>query len=306
MELRHLRYFVVVAEEQNVTRAAARLHVSQPPLSRAIRQLEFDLGVDLFARDAKSLRLTEAGKFFLNEARVVLARAEEAIRAVKDMAKGRGGDLHVGYAPSLTVELLPAALKIFQRELPDVRVHLHDQSTEEMLCGLDEHRLQVALSVKPTARELAKVVFEPLFERAACVAMAPAHPLAKLRAVPLGRMSAERFIAYSQTGYPEYHLWLAEVFRGLPAPEIVEEHDSSTSLIAAVEAGRGVALIQEGFGKLSGPRLKVRAISPESPRFVFGLAYRKGALPASAEAFVKALKAASESVAFAGYAKKPQ
>lgn len=304
MELRHLRYFVVVAEEQNVTRAAARLHVSQPPLSRAIRQLEFDLGVDLFARDAKSLRLTEAGKFFLNESRAVLARAEDAMRAVKDVAKGRGGDLHVGYAPSLTVELLPAALKIFQKESPGVRVHLHDQSTEEMLRGLADDRVQVALMVKPAARDLAKIFFEPLFERAACVAMAPAHPLAKLRTVSPGRVAGERLIAYSRTGYPEYHRWMAEVFRGLPAPGIVEEHDSSTSLIAAVEAGRGVALIQEGFGKLSGSRLKVRAVSPVPTRFVFGVAHRKGSLAASAEAFVKALKAAGGGVLFSEVAKK--
>src|ERR1700754_2270611 len=104
MELRHLRYFVVVAEEQNATHAAARLHLSQPPLSRQIRDLEEELGVELFRRTAKSLALTEAGKIFLGEARAVLLRAEQAVATVQDEARGKRGQLRVGYAPSLTVE----------------------------------------------------------------------------------------------------------------------------------------------------------------------------------------------------------
>src|SRR5690348_6289458 len=100
MELRHLRYFVAVAEEQNVTRAAAKLRVSQPPLSRQIRDLEEELGVILFARSAKSLRLTDEGKLFLNEARAVLLRASEAIRAVRALTGGASGELLLGYAPS--------------------------------------------------------------------------------------------------------------------------------------------------------------------------------------------------------------
>src|SRR5580698_4288825 len=115
MELRHLRYFIAVAEEQNVTRAAARLHVSQPPLSRQIRDLEEELGVSLFRRTAKSLALTEAGKIFLNEARGVLLQTEKAVQAVRAVAAGDRGQMRVGYAPSLTVEILPKALREFEK-----------------------------------------------------------------------------------------------------------------------------------------------------------------------------------------------
>src|SRR5471032_1497697 len=130
MELRHLRYFVIVAEEQNVTRAAERLHVSQPPLSRQIRDLERELGVELFRRTAKSLALTEAGKIFLIEARAVILRVDQAVETLLVAAKGNRAKLRVGYAPSLTVELLPKALRLFERDCPGVRVSLHDFSTE--------------------------------------------------------------------------------------------------------------------------------------------------------------------------------
>src|SRR6201996_9368942 len=129
MELRHLRYFVIVAEEQNVTRAAERLHVSQPPLSRQIHDLEAELGVELFHRTAKSLALTEAGKVFLNEARAVLLRVDKAVETVRTVARGDRGSLRIGYSPSLAVELLPKALRVLEHERPGIRVSLHDLST---------------------------------------------------------------------------------------------------------------------------------------------------------------------------------
>src|SRR5690349_243423 len=114
MELRHLRYFVAVAEAENVSRAAVKLHVSQPGISRQIRDLEDELGVQLFKRSAKSVKLTEAGAVFLPEAKAVLQRAEEATRAVRSVARGERGHIHVGYAPTPTVELLPLTLHAFQ------------------------------------------------------------------------------------------------------------------------------------------------------------------------------------------------
>src|SRR6266478_2863010 len=101
MELRHLRYFIAVAEKENMTRAAAQLHVSQPPLSRQIRALEDELGVALFNHGAKAVRLTEAGKVFLAEARAVVERANEAVQIVKAVAGGKRGEIHVGYVSAL-------------------------------------------------------------------------------------------------------------------------------------------------------------------------------------------------------------
>src|SRR5246500_1618552 len=168
MELRYLRYFVAVAEEQNVTRAAVRLHVSQPPLSRQIRNLEVELGIALFNRDAKTVRLTEAGRVFLTEARIILQRADDAVQMAKAVAGGKRGEIHVGYAPSLTVELLPRALKYFRESNPGVRVQLHDLSTQDMLRGLADGSLHVAMLVRVPPKVLAGLVFEELQRLPVC------------------------------------------------------------------------------------------------------------------------------------------
>ena len=293
MELRHLRYFVAVAEEQNVTRAAARLHVSQPPLSRQIRDLEGELGVALFVHGAKAVRLTEAGRVFLTEARAVVQRADEAVQTVKAVASGQRGEIHVGYAPSLTVELLPRALRIFQEANPGVRVQLHDLSTQEMLRGLRGGKLDAALLIEVSAKVMTGLVFEELHRYAVCVAVNLAHPLARARKVGLEQVARERLIAYTLADYPEYHTWLADLFAPLNGPPLIaEEHDSSTSLIASVEAGRGVALVQQGFECLAGPRLRIRPLTPAPPPFVVGVAYRKETNSPAAEQFIAAAKGA--------------
>jgi len=258
MELRHLRYFVAVAEQENVSRAALKLHVSQPGLSRQIRDLEDEIGFQLFERSAKSLRLTDAGKTFLIEARAVLQRAEDAVTKARAAAGGTRGEIHVGYAPSLTVQILPQALRTFQAEFPNVRVALHDLSTEEMLAQLSGKKLQVALTVRPPANQLRGLGIEELARYAMRVAVAPLHPLAKSKMISLAQISREPLIAYSRKDYPEYHAMLARLFA--PAgrkPRIAAEHDSGTSLIAAVESGHGLALVPECLACMVGPRLKL-------------------------------------------------
>ncbi len=275
MELRHLRYYVAVAEAENVTRAAAKLHVSQPGLSRQIRDLEAEIGFPLLERSAKAVRLTAAGRVFLTEARAVLQRADDAVKAARAQAGGLQGELHVGYAPSLTVQMLPQALRKFQGEFPEVRVRLHDLSTEEMLAGLRDEKLQLALAARPARAALRSLRFEELARYPLCVAMPPAHALARPRAIALAKLADEPLIAYSRADYPEYHDQLAALFKSLKRkPRIAEEHDSVTSLIAAVEAGRGVALVPSCLACLAGPRLKVIPLSEPGPPIIVGAIMR--------------------------------
>ncbi len=288
MELRHLRYFVVVAEEQNVTRAAERLHLSQPPLSRQIRDLEQELGVELFRRTAKSLTLTEAGKIFLMEARSVLLRADQAVETVRMVAHGDRGSLRIGYAPSLTAEFLPRALRLFERDQPGVRVALHDLSSEECSQRLAAGKIDLAVG----ASRARGFVFEKLTSYPLCCAVGIDHRLAKKRALTLDAIRQEKFIIYSREDYPEYFAWLCGLFKGRPFnPCTVEEYDGATGLIAAVEAGRGVAIVAASIHCLAGPRLKLVPVRPDIGEVAVG-ALLAASRPPLAEKFLAALKLA--------------
>ena len=291
MELRHLRYFIGVAEEENVSRAALKLHVSQPALSRQIRDLEEELGFLLLERSAKSVRLTEAGRAFLTEARAVLQRTEDAVKAARAIATGVRGELHVGYAPSLTARILPPTLRAFQAELPNVRVRLHDLSTEEMLAGLREGKLQIAFVVRLTPALLRGLRFEELARDSICLAVGPKHPLAGRRSVSLAEVAREPLITYSRKDYPDAHENLAAMFAAIKSkPRIAEEHDSVSSLIAAVEAGNGVAIAPQSLACTAGPRLKLIPFSPAPAPLIIGAAWSKDGLTAAAERFLKCAK----------------
>ena len=276
MELRHLRYFVAVAEQENVSRAALKLHVSQPGVSRQIHDFEEEIGFPLFERSAKALRLTDAGRKFLEEARAVLQRADEAVKSARAVAGGAGAEIHVGYAPSLTIQILPRALRAFQAKFPKAQVALHDLSTEEMLAGLRADKLQVALMVHPPRKMLRGLQFRELARYPLCAALSPNHPLAKSNTVSLEQLAGEPMIGYSRKDYPEYHDMLDEIFAGNRKPQIVEEHDGVTSVIAAVESGRGFALVPQCVECMAGPRVKLIPVKPAPPPIPVGAAWKNG------------------------------
>jgi len=289
MELRHLRYFVAVAEEENVSRAALKLHVSQPGISRQIHDLEDELGFQLFERSAKSVRLTGAGKVFLTEARAVLQHADDAVDKARTAAGGTSSEINVGYAPSLTIQILPQALRKFQEKFPGVRVVLHDLSTEEMLSQIGENKLQVAFTVRPSAKLLRGLNFEELARYAMCVAVAPKHPLAKSKSVSLEQISREPLIAYNRKDYPEYHEMLEKLFAPVGRkPRIVGEHDGVSSIVAAVEAGRGFALVPSCVASMVGPRLKLLPLKPALPAIPVVAIWRKKSETEPVKSFIVA------------------
>jgi len=288
MELRHLRYFVAVAEEQNVTRAAARLHVSQPPLTRQIHDLEDELGVALFSRTGKALRLTDAGRVFLEETRTVFARLDQSIVAAK-AAAGQGGELHIGYAPSPAASLLPAALHSFQRANPAARVTLHDLTTPEMLAGLRDGSLHLALMMQPPKAAMKGVVFVPLGSFDIVVAVPPGHPFARRRAVGISTILKEPLVAFSRKEYPDYHAMLARVVgKAVARVNFAQECDSGMSLLAAVEAGKGVAITISALAKTAAGRVRFVHPKPALPHAIVGAAYPSGPLAPLAKAFLEA------------------
>jgi DNA-binding transcriptional LysR family regulator len=291
MELRHLRYFVTVAELLNFTKAAAKLRVAQPSFSRQIRDLEEELGVSLLERTSRFVRLTEAGKAFAIESRAVLQHAEAAAQTARAFVKSNHERLILGYAPSLTVEVLPQALRSFEKEWPRVRVTIQDLSILEMTNGLREGRLDAALTVESSRKQMQGLAFEKLRSYPVCVALGTTHRLARAKRIDLPELNDERLIVYSREEYPEYHQWLNGLF-GRAIQRLLkkaEEHDSGTSLIAAVEAGRGVAIVASVFASVAGSRLKLREFQPSPTPLVVGVAYHPRRLGPAGRLFIQAL-----------------
>lgn len=292
MELRHLRYYVAVAEALNFTRAAARLRVAQPALSRQIRDLEDEVGVPLLRRGSRGVTLTPEGKFFLEAARRLLADADDSVQKVRALARGELGELHVGYAPSPTIELLPPALAVFQKSEPRVGIHLHDLAGNEFFEGLRSGRLDLALMQRPQGGNADGLLFECLRRYPLCVAVAPGHPLARSKTVPIRRLAAEKLVVFRHCEFSDYHHLLDRVFTGHgPRPGVAVECDSASSLFTAVEARRGVAVLPSVFARVTGRRLKFRRLTPAPAQLEVGIC-RAAHLPLApaASKFCEALR----------------
>ena len=297
VELRHLRYFVAVAETQNVLRAATqKLHVSQPAVSRQIRDLEDELGVQLFERTGKAVALTDAGRLFLKEARAVLERTDEAVRNVRALAGTGEKELHVGYSPLPGAQIVPAALRALQQAMPDVHVKLHDWSNDELLAGVRDGRLQLALIVPPFKRgEFHDLRFEELARESVRIAVPPNHPLAQRRSVSLADAAQEPIVGLHS---PYYRMYLAAVFAAVKnKPRVVEEHDSMLGVLSAIEAGTGVGLAVSSIGYTFGNRLKLVRLTPEPTPISFGMFARKGRLTPATEKFWQCAKEAAVAIA---------
>ena len=294
MELKHLRYFVAVAEIENVSRAALKLHVSQPALSRQIRDLEDELGFSLLERTAKSVRLTDAGRAFLDNARALLLNADEAVTKARAVASVEPTELHVGYSPTPTAELLPKILRAFQRAMPNIHVKLHDWSNKDILDGIRNGRLQLGLLVPPLkASRSHDLRFEELFRERVCVAVPPQHPFARHRTIPIAEIAAEPLIGLTREDYPNYYEYLSIIFSKVKQkPRVVEEHDSFSAIIATVEAGAGVAIATD-LGYSFGKRLKFLHVTPEPTPISAGIAALKGKLSPAAEKFWECAKEAA-------------
>jgi LysR family transcriptional regulator, benzoate and cis,cis-muconate-responsive activator of ben and cat genes len=298
VELRHLRYFVAVAEMENVSRAALKLHVSQPALSRQIRDLEDEIGFSLLERTAKSVRLTEAGRTFLNDARALLQSADEAVTKARAVAKAQPSELNVGYSPTPFAEILPKTLRAFQKAMPNMHVRLHDWSNNAIRDGLRDGRLQLGLIVPPVkASSMRDLRYEELFHQRVCVAVAPQHPFARRRAVPIAEVAAEPLIGLTREDYPNYYDYLSIIFSKVKQkPRVIEEHDSMSGIMSAVEAGTGVAIATD-FGYSFGNRVTFLHLTPEPKPVSVGIVGTKGRLSPAAEKFWQCAKeAASTSV----------
>lgn len=263
VELRQLRYFVAVAETSNISRAAQKLFLTQPALSRQIKALEDEIGQCLLERSAHSIRLTPAGDALLREARELLQRAEAMLQRVR--TTGQSVRLRVGYAPSLASGLLSGAVENFAQKHPAARVELFDLSTKELLAGLESDTLDVALSVGQK-RDGHGLRWTPLVQVSWQLAVNSQHPLARRRHITAAEVAREPLLVFCQRDYPEYWDAITGWLRKhRQRPAIAGEYDGVDSLLAAVESGLGVAIVTTSTARLVPARVRLKAL-PAAPK----------------------------------------
>ena len=283
MELRHLRYFVAVAEALNFTKAATRMRVAQPALSRQVSDLEEELGVDLLRRTSHGVLLTEEGKLFLEDAKATLKLADDSVMRVRALARGEVGELQVGYVPPLDLHVLPRALAEFRKTTPGVKVVLHDLGTDELCQELRNGTLHLAVIMQPSEELTAGIEFEEVGRYPFFVAMASGHPLSRMKTISVETLAKQPLVVLGRRKNSEFHRILNRVFAPL-RPNIGTESDSMNSLITEIDVGKCVAVVSGVFKQAVGARLVYRKLANTEAAMCVGIARAKnGDLPPAGE-----------------------
>lgn len=258
MELRHLKYFIVVAEELSFSRAAVRLYISQPALSRQIKNLEDELRVSLFLRQPKGLKLTEAGSFFLEQAEDILQRSYEAVQSVKARYSNIEADapLVIGYIPTILQSFLGNTLHSFGLAYPQITVHFQEMSPNEQVKKLREGTIDIAFMGNPPDELDEEFVVECVKKVPIAALITDTHPLANQQSINLAELATENFIGMSEETFPGRNDRIRDVcdYAGF-VPNLHLFADSHASMIALVSAGRGVAIMPNEAASLPHPKV---------------------------------------------------
>ncbi len=263
MDVRQLKYFIAVADEQNFGRAAARLHLSQPPLTRQIQELEAELGVLLFNRTSKGVVLTQAGDTLLRDARNILSLVTQAAERARRAGQGQTGILDVGVYGSSALNIVPRILTQFSASHPDVQVRLHNAHRSQQIDALRQGRVLIAFDrYMPDEEDLEAelVALEPLL-----VAMNQCHPLAGKPVISVGELRSEAMVMpaglNSRTANAALSLFHAHGFEPCIAYEAT---DVLTGIAAVASGGKGVALVPESAASFHLPGLVFRPLHEAS------------------------------------------
>lgn len=267
IELRRLRAFVAVVEEGNITRAAERLFIQQPPLTRLLQGLEDELGVTLLQRLPRGVRATEAGNVLFNEARALLARAELLTEAVHRAARGEQGHIAIGFTSSAALHpFVPNLLRRYRDILPGITTQLEEAGSGELLDALVDERLDVAF-VRSPASGIPGLTIEPVLREPMLVALPVGHPRAVdgAQPLPLASLANEAFILYRRpAGQGLYDAILAACHRAGFSPRVIQEAPRLPATLSLVGAGLGLSIVPASMRRLSGDGIVYRAISDEA------------------------------------------
>ncbi|MFG1374299.1 LysR substrate-binding domain-containing protein [Xanthobacter oligotrophicus] len=275
MDLRHLRYFIAVAEEKNIGRAAVRMHISQPPLTRQIQQLEAELGVTLFIRTPRGVELTEAGELFLEEARNIRSVVEQATERTQRAGQGRFGRLDVAIFGSAILDIIPKLLLAYKNAFPDVKVVLHTMNKGEQIEALRQRRINVGFNriLTPTPDITAEIVTT----EALLLAVHAAHPLAAHEVVPFYRLADYPLVLFPTGVRPSFVDTVMGLCHGAGfVPEVSQEVGDAVTGVALVASGFGVCLVPESATVLAFPGVVYRPLGglPAHARVDLSCIYR--------------------------------
>jgi len=287
MELRHLRYLVAVAEELHFGRAAIRLHISQPPLSQQIRQLEEELGVQLFERTKREVKLTDAGRRIVTEAYQVLRQADHFVNVASRASEGGIGHLSIA-GPGGVNEILVRTLRIFADRYPGVQLELQFMSTGMQIEALREKRIQVGflnLPVNDPSLKVETVRSEPMW-----LALPKEHPLTRHSRLTLEALAEERFIFFARRGSPGLHDLITGACRNAGfSLNVVHEVDNIIAALTLVTAGLGLAFCSPSMQKLW-PEIAFRPLREPVPSLEYGAAYGHDAHSPVLDAFLRVVR----------------
>lgn len=274
MELRHLRGFLAVAQEGSFTRAAHRLHMAQPPLSQRIRELETELGVQLFERCTRRVHLTQAGQTFLEGVQNLLLQLDQAVEACRQADRGEQGELRVGYTGRASQQLLPRLVLAFRQQYPGVHLDIQGPHPTGLLrTQLLEGQLDVALCFLPLHDE--RIMTRAFISSEFVLALPATHPLASQPHVPLAALAKEPFVGYpSNQGFHLRNVMDAACRAAGFTPHVVHESETSQVLICHIVAGTGVSVIPrelEALEHLGGVVFK--SLGDDAPRMEHGMAW---------------------------------
>jgi DNA-binding transcriptional LysR family regulator len=254
MELRHLRYFVAVAEELHFGHAAQRLHIAQPPLSQQIRRFEAELGVELLRRNRRRVQLTDAGRLLLERARPLLAEVERTEELLRRASVGEVGQLRIGFIGTASYVILPAILRAFHERYPEAELKLEEMTTGPQVAALRAGHLDVGL-VRPPVRD-PSLRLTPLVKEELLAALPDVHPLARRKTIPVQALAPEPFILFvREHGTGLYDDIIAVCREAGFSPKIVQETNDTQTIVSLVSAGFGVALLPASIANFPHPRV---------------------------------------------------
>ncbi|MDF5718530.1 MAG: LysR family transcriptional regulator [Rhizonema sp. NSF051] len=293
MELRHLRYFVTLAEELHFGRAAERLHIAQPPLSQQIRQLEIELGFDLFHRTKRKVQLTVAGLVFLEEAQQILKQLEQAIQIGRQTSRGEIGQLAIGFVSSAGYNVLPKILRTFRISLPGVVLELRELTTFQQVQWLRERRIDVGF-IRPPIEETGFST-ETIFREPLVVALPETHPLANKLNLSLASLCSEPFILFSRINAPGLYDTLISLCQQAGfSPMVVQEAIQMQTIVSLVAAEIGVAIVPASLQHLQRTGVVYKILQEATPEVPLNMIWRQNDISPTVQQFIEVVRNLSQ------------